>query len=67
MKFTQAAERKNILLKIAKVKGVIIQLEKQKNLKKPGNVQLGVSCFIIIIYTKCIKMQSMAQAIGYKS
>jgi len=49
-------EKKDILLKIAKVKKVIIQLNKWKNLKELKNVQLGVSYFIIIIYTKYIKI-----------
>jgi len=60
-------EKRDILLKTAKTKGAVIQLNKWKNLKEPKNVQLGVSHSIIIIYTKCIKMQSIAQAISYKN
>jgi len=52
-------ERKNTLLKTAKVKKVIIQLNKWKNLKELKNVQLGVLYSVIIIYIKCIKIQSM--------
>jgi len=52
-------EKKSIILKIAKVKKVIIQLNKQKNLKGLRNVQLKVSHSIIIIYTKYIKIQNM--------
>jgi len=53
-------EEKDILLKTAKIKEVITQLNKQKNLKGLKNVQLGVLHSIIIIYTKCIKIQNIA-------
>jgi len=49
-------ERKDTLLKTAKVKEVITQLNKQKNLKELKNVQLGVLHSVIIIYTKYIKI-----------
>jgi len=60
-------EKKDTLLRITKVKEVIIQLNKQKNLKELKNVQLGVLHSVIIIYTKCIKIQNIAQAISYKN
>jgi len=43
------------------------QLNEWKNLKELKNVQSGVSHSVIIMYTKYIKMQSIAQAIGYKN
>jgi len=49
-------EKKNTLLKTAKVKKVIIQLNKWKNSKELKNVQLGVLHSITIIYTKYIKI-----------
>jgi len=59
--------KKGIILKIAKVKKIITQLKKKKNLKGLKNIQLGVLYFVIIIYTKYIKMQNIAQAIGHKN
>jgi len=49
-------ERKDILLKIIKVKKAIIQLNKRKNLKELKNVQLGVLHSVIITHAKCIKI-----------
>jgi len=49
-------EKKDILLKTVKVKKVMTQLNKWKNLKGLKNVQLGVSHSVIIMYTKCIKI-----------
>jgi len=60
-------ERKNILLKTVKVKKVVIQLNEWKNLKEPKNVQSGVLYSVITIYTKYIKIQSIAQAISHKN
>jgi len=60
-------ERKNTSLKIAKAREAITQLNKWKNSKELKNIQLGVLYSIIIIYTKCTKIQSIAQAIGYKN
>jgi len=43
------------------------QLNKWKNSRELKNIQSGVLHSVIITYTKYIKMQSIAQAIGYKN
>jgi len=60
-------ERKDTSSKTAKAREAITQLNEWKNLRELKNVQLGVSYSVIIMYAKCIKMQNMAQAIGYKN
>jgi len=60
-------ERKDISLKTTKVGEAVIQLNEWKNLKELKNVQLGVLHSVTIIYAKCIKIQSIAQAIGHKN
>ena len=49
-------ERNFFLLKTAKARKVITQLNKRKNLKELKNIQSGVLYSVITIYTKYIKI-----------